>query len=102
MGDNCAGVSFEYSSYRLRTNLIFEQQNDTELWVKGQIWAENVVPRVEWEARDPVNVINFKYPAEVGVIGHHTAGRGAHYNEFLSNIQANITIFEFDLLREIF
>ena len=48
-----------------------------ETLMTGQIWTDNFVPRVEWEARDPVNVINFNYPAEVGVIGHHTAGRGA-------------------------
>ena len=31
------------------------------------------MPRVMWDARDALDLDNFELPAEVGVIGHHTA-----------------------------
>ena len=58
----------------MRRNLIFISEVGAETWVKGQIWAANFVPRVDWEAKDPVDVENFALPAQVGAIGHHTSG----------------------------
>lgn len=48
------------------------QETGAELWKKGEIWAENFVPRVDWGARDPVGIDNFPKPASTGVMGHHT------------------------------
>ena len=70
----CAGVTTESTGYRLRRDLFFTYAADTETWVKGQIWAANFVPRNAWAARDAKDLDNFPLPAEVGVIGHHTAG----------------------------
>lgn len=69
----CSGITKEPSGYTLRRHLIFQLEQNTETWVKGQIWAANFVPRVEWGARDPIDLDNFPLPAEVGAIGHHTA-----------------------------
>jgi len=48
------------------------EQTGAELWKKGEIWAENFVPRIDWGARDPVGIENFPKPASTGVMGHHT------------------------------
>ena len=70
--------------FTLRKELIFEKEADSETWVKGEIWAPNFVPRVNWNARTALDVENFNLPAEVGVIGHHTAGRVYQISKVLS------------------
>ena len=73
-GNRCTGVSYDAvtGAYHLKSSLNYIFEIGSSTWVKGQIWAPNFVPRIEWDARPPINVDNFKLPAEVGVIGHHT------------------------------
>ena len=52
--------------------LLFVSEPESQTFVKGQIWAENFVPRAHWEARLPLGIDNFHHPAGTGVIGHHT------------------------------
>ena len=63
----------ETDLYALYDSLVFQTDPSSQLWKKGIIWADNFVPRVDWGAREPKGIENFPIPAEVGVMGHHTA-----------------------------
>jgi len=58
--------------YLLHTTIEFGSNDEIEMWKKGIIWAENFIPRVYWNASDPVGIENFPIPASSGVMGHHT------------------------------
>ena len=63
----------ETDLYALYDSPVFQTDPSSQLWKKGIIWADNFVPRVDWGAREPKGIENFPIPAEVGVMGHHTA-----------------------------
>ncbi|CBY14000.1 unnamed protein product [Oikopleura dioica] len=58
--------------FSLRSELFFISEPEAQTYVKGQIWAENFVPRAHWEARLPLGIDNYFHYDGIGVIGHHT------------------------------
>ena len=58
--------------FSLRSELFFISEPEAQTYVKGQIWAENFVPRAHWQARLPLGIDNYFHHDGIGVIGHHT------------------------------
>ena len=64
--------SKDASGFTLRSELLYVSEPEAQTYVKGQIWAENFVPRAQWEARLPLGIENYFHHEGTGVIGHHT------------------------------